>query len=98
MDKLHFYEFNSKKSANFAVCARGARSAMFSFLKITGTLKEILFEYLQIPSFYIKEHSPKRKLKIKFFYTFYFGPPKWAKWFLAGTKEKLIFFSVSIHF
>ena len=32
---LYFYEFNSKKSANFAACKRQS----FNFLKITGTLK-----------------------------------------------------------
>ena len=38
----------------------------FNFQKITGTLKiNIFWENLQIPSFYINEHSRKRKIGIK---------------------------------
>ena len=33
IDWLYFYEFNSKKSANFAACASGPRAAKFSFSK-----------------------------------------------------------------
>ena len=35
IDWLYFYEFNSKKLANFAACASGVRVAKFLFLKIT---------------------------------------------------------------
>ena len=33
IDWLYFYEFNLKKSANFAACTHGARAAKFSFFK-----------------------------------------------------------------
>ena len=57
--RYNFYEFNSKKSANFA-----ARAAKFFFYKKSqGPYKLIFVLNLQIPSFYFKELSPKRKTK-----------------------------------
>ena len=65
------------------------KSAKFSFSKNHRELKnEYFFENVQIPSFISKNTGQKIKFEIKIFKTFYFGPPKWAKWFLTWAKEK----------
>ena len=56
IDWLYFYEFNSKKLANFAKCTRQALPANFLFSKNHRDLEnEYFFKNLQEPSFYIKE-------------------------------------------
>ena len=57
----------------------------------------IFSENLQVPSYYFKEQSPKKKFKIKKCIYFFVGGglPKWANWFLTRSKEtkNLIFTS-----
>ena len=79
-----FVLFGFSKTYTFLSIGYIFRSVLF----ITGTLSEIYFANSQIPFFYINEHWQNRKLKIKIFLTFYFRPPKWAKWCLTWTKEK----------
>ena len=56
----------------------------FHFQKITGTLKiYIVFENLQQPSLYIKEHLSKRIFKIKMCLVFLVIFQKWRKRFLT---------------
>ena len=58
-DQVYFYEFKSKKAANFA-----AHEEKYSFSKNHRDLKiNILSENLQIPSVSIKEHSQKSNSK-----------------------------------
>ena len=60
----------------------------FKLQKITVTLNLLSFLfYLQMSSFYFKEQLPKKKFKIKKFYTV-FRPLNWAKLFLTWTKEQ----------
>ena len=61
----------------------------FHFQKITGTLKTTyIFLKLQIPSFYIKEHSQKRNFEIKNFEIFYFVPQNRQKQMVVFDLEK----------
>ena len=58
-NQVYFYESNSNEST-----AHVRQS--FHFKNFTGTLKMNIFvENKQKPSFYLKEQSPKRKLKRK---------------------------------
>ena len=50
-NQVYFYEFNSKKSANFAAYVRGVTRKSFNFQKITWNF------FLKISFFYINEHS-----------------------------------------
>ena len=83
------------KSANFAARLR----QRFNFQKITGTLKMniniFFFKYLSFTS--LNTHE-KENSKLKSVKTFYFRPPKWAKWFLTWTKKKSKLFWVSLNF
>ena len=64
------------------------------FYKITGTLKmNIVLKNLQRPSFYINEHSPKRKFILKKFKHFILGSQNGHKG--LGQREKNL---VSLHF
>ena len=66
MDWIYFYEFNSKKSANFSACARGSRAEKFSFSKNHRDLEnEYFFKSWHEPSFYIKDQLPKIEFKIR---------------------------------
>ena len=66
IDWAYFYEFSSKKSANFVACARGARAQIFSFSKNHRDLEnENCFESWHELSFYIKDQLPKIEFKIR---------------------------------
>ena len=61
---------------------------IFFLLQIKGTLKKIYFrkicKYLPNTS---KNNRQIKNSKLKIFQNF-FGPPKWASWFLAWSKKK----------
>ena len=75
-DWLYYYEFNSKKSANFDLRQN------FNFQKITETLKISILFWKFVNIFLLLQRT--------IFFHFYFRPQKCAKRFLTGSMEKQI--------